>query len=135
VGHLQIPSSSLSSSNGRKQGSYGELQHTCNLNDPTTSVLSLLVLIYSRLILCRADIKQSRILDARSLVINAFSNTGYLESSDFSQRNIAIVFDMNGTIIPPALSFRFISYCLCIWGVKTIDILFQDNSFPIHYVP
>jgi hypothetical protein len=61
--------SSLSSSNGRKQGSYGELQHTCNLNDPTTSVLSLLVLIYSRLILCIAEIKHSRILEARSLMI------------------------------------------------------------------
>jgi hypothetical protein len=52
-------------------------------------------------------------------MINTLDNTTYLQSPDFSQRNIAIVFDMNGTIIPPALSFRFISYCLSIWGVKT----------------
>jgi hypothetical protein len=37
-------------------------------------------------------------------MIRKLDNTGYLESSDFSQRNIAIVFDMNDTIIPPALS-------------------------------
>ena len=52
-------------------------------------------------------------------MIRTLDNTGYLQSPDFSQRNIAIVFDMNDTIIPPALSFRFISYCLSIWGVKT----------------
>lgn len=52
-------------------------------------------------------------------MIRKLDNTGYLQSPSFHQRNIAIVFDMNGTIIPPALSFRFISYCLCIWGVKT----------------
>jgi hypothetical protein len=54
-------------------------------------------------------------------MIRKLDNTGYLQSPSFHQRNIAIVFDMNGTIIPPALSFRFISYCLCIWGVKTYE--------------
>ena len=62
-------------------------------------------------------------------MIRKLDNTGYLESSDFSQRNIAIVFDMNGTIIPPALSFRFISYCLCIWGVKTYGETNEDMLF------
>ena len=52
-------------------------------------------------------------------MIRKLDNTGYLDSDSFSQRNIAIVFDKTGTIIPPALSFRFISYCLSIWGVKT----------------
>jgi hypothetical protein len=54
-------------------------------------------------------------------MIRKLDNTGYLQSPSFYQRNIAIVFDINGTIIPPALSFRFISYCLSIWGVKTYE--------------
>ena len=49
-------------------------------------------------------------------MIRKSDDTRYLQSPSFYQRNIAIVFDMNGTIIPPAVSFRFISYCLCIWG-------------------
>ena len=66
-------------------------------------------------------------------MIRKLDNTGYLKSDFFSQRNIAIVFDKTGTIIPPALSFRFISYCLSIWGVKTYretneDMLFHKSA-------
>jgi hypothetical protein len=63
-------------------------------------------------------------------MIRTLDNTGYLQSPDFSQRNIAIVFDMNDTIIPPALSFRFISYCLSIWGVKTYG---ETNEFMLFH--
>ena len=64
-------------------------------------------------------------------MIRKLDNTKYLQSPSFYQRNIAIVFDMNGTIIPPALSFRFISYCVCIWGVKTYEktnMLFHKSA-------
>ena len=62
-------------------------------------------------------------------MIRKTDNTEYLQSPTFSQRNIAIVFGKKGTIIPPALSFRFISYCLSIWGVKTYGETNEDMLF------
>ncbi|VDI28474.1 Hypothetical predicted protein, partial [Mytilus galloprovincialis] len=44
---------------------------------------------------------------------------GYLQSADFTTRSIAIAFQSSSLMIPPALSFRFISYCLYVWAVKT----------------
>ncbi|CAC5414140.1 unnamed protein product [Mytilus coruscus] len=52
-------------------------------------------------------------------MVRAKDDSGYLQSVDFQHRSIAIVFQSSSLIIPPALSFRFISYCLYVWAVKT----------------
>ncbi|VDI09861.1 Hypothetical predicted protein [Mytilus galloprovincialis] len=52
-------------------------------------------------------------------MVRTDDSTGYLKSTNFVQRNIAIAFSSSSSMIPPALSFRFISYCLSIFAVKT----------------
>ncbi|VDI75748.1 Hypothetical predicted protein [Mytilus galloprovincialis] len=52
-------------------------------------------------------------------MVRTNNTTGYLESPNFTQRNIAIAFISTSSMIPPALSFRFISYCLSLFAVKT----------------
>ena len=59
--------------------------------------------------------------------------TGYLMSSQFIHRNIALAICPSTVIIPPALAFRYISYCLSIWGVKKYgqndeDMLFHRSA-------
>lgn len=61
--------------------------------------------------------------------------TGYLRSNNFVQRNIAFAFSPTPptSIIPQALSFGFVSYCLSVWAVKTYgpeheDMLFQRTA-------
>ncbi|CAC5383627.1 unnamed protein product [Mytilus coruscus] len=51
-------------------------------------------------------------------MVRTTDETGYLRSPSFEHRNIAIAFSPSSSIIPPALSFRFISYCLSIFAVK-----------------
>ncbi|XP_052103353.1 uncharacterized protein LOC127736792 [Mytilus californianus] len=77
-------------------------------------------------------------------MVQAKDATGYILSPSFSERNIAISFNSNAAIIPPALSFRFITYCLSIFDVKKYgerneDMLFHrsavftiDSSLDIH---
>ncbi|XP_052079742.1 uncharacterized protein LOC127717916 [Mytilus californianus] len=52
-------------------------------------------------------------------MVRAKDDTGYLQSTGFTNRSISIAFEPSSFMIPPALSFRFISYCLCVWAVKT----------------
>ncbi|CAC5384010.1 unnamed protein product [Mytilus coruscus] len=56
-------------------------------------------------------------------MVRAIDDTGYLQSARFTQRSIAIAFQ-SSSLIPPALSFRFLSYCLSVWAVKT----YGDNK-------
>ncbi|XP_071179052.1 uncharacterized protein [Mytilus edulis] len=77
-------------------------------------------------------------------MVQTKDDTGYLLSPSFSERNIGISFNSNDAIIPPALSFRFITYCLSIFDVKKYgetkdDMLFHrsavftiDPSLDIH---
>ncbi|CAC5415906.1 unnamed protein product [Mytilus coruscus] len=77
-------------------------------------------------------------------MVQVKDNTGYLQSPFLADRNIAIAFCSNSVIIPPALSFRFITYCLSIFDVKKYadakdDMLFHrsavftiDSSLEIH---
>ncbi|VDI42894.1 Hypothetical predicted protein [Mytilus galloprovincialis] len=51
-------------------------------------------------------------------MVRTNDTTGYLISPTFTQSNIAIAFSHSSSMIPPALSFRFISYCLSIFAVK-----------------
>ncbi|XP_052079214.1 uncharacterized protein LOC127717566 [Mytilus californianus] len=51
-------------------------------------------------------------------MVRTNDTTGYLMSPTFIQSNIAIAFSPSSSVIPPALSFRFISYCLSIFAVK-----------------
>ncbi|XP_076088136.1 uncharacterized protein LOC143058510 [Mytilus galloprovincialis] len=51
-------------------------------------------------------------------MVRGSDDSGYLHSADITQRNIAIAFQLTSWMIPPALSFRFISYCLSVWSVK-----------------
>ncbi|XP_071148101.1 uncharacterized protein [Mytilus edulis] len=51
-------------------------------------------------------------------MVRGSDDSGYLHSADITQRNIAIAFQSTSLMIPPALSFRFISYCLSVWSVK-----------------
>ncbi|XP_071148100.1 uncharacterized protein [Mytilus edulis] len=51
-------------------------------------------------------------------MVRGSDDSGYLHSADIRQRNIAIAFQSTSLLIPPALSFRFISYCLSVWSVK-----------------
>lgn len=52
-------------------------------------------------------------------MVRTTDTTGYLQSKSFMQRNIGIAFQSTSLIIPPALSFRLISYCMSIWSIKT----------------
>ncbi|CAG2235214.1 unnamed protein product [Mytilus edulis] len=54
-------------------------------------------------------------------MVRANDDSGYLLSPDFTNRSISLVFQSSSLMIPPALSFRFISYCLNIWAVKQIS--------------
>ncbi|VDI75753.1 Hypothetical predicted protein [Mytilus galloprovincialis] len=58
-------------------------------------------------------------------MVRTKNTTGYFESPNFTQRNIAIAFSSSSSIIPPALSFRFVSYCLSLFAVK---IYGQEND-------
>ncbi|XP_071150393.1 uncharacterized protein [Mytilus edulis] len=51
--------------------------------------------------------------------------TGYFTSPTIGERTIAIAFSASSSMIPPALSFRFVSYCLSIWALKTYG---QNND-------
>ncbi|CAG2256733.1 unnamed protein product [Mytilus edulis] len=69
----------------------------------------------------RYDLKHNRIPTDFYFVasmVQAKDDTGYLQSPFFNDRNIAISFNSNSAVIPPALSFRFITYCLSIFDVK-----------------
>ncbi|XP_052065807.1 uncharacterized protein LOC127705519 [Mytilus californianus] len=66
-------------------------------------------------------------------MVKTIDTTGYLSSNNFIQRNIAIAFSPSSSMIPPALSFRFISYCLSMLAVKTYgqqndDMLFHRSA-------
>ncbi|CAC5375215.1 unnamed protein product [Mytilus coruscus] len=50
--------------------------------------------------------------------VRTSDTTGYLKSPTFAKRNIAIAFSSSSSMIPPDLSFIFISYCLSIFAVK-----------------
>ncbi|CAG2232176.1 unnamed protein product [Mytilus edulis] len=77
-------------------------------------------------------------------MVQTKDDTGYLLSPSFSERNIEYHLIQNDAIIPPALSFRFITYCLSIFDVKKYgetkdDMLFHrsavftiDPSLDIH---
>ncbi|VDI45636.1 Hypothetical predicted protein [Mytilus galloprovincialis] len=52
-------------------------------------------------------------------MVRAKDDSGYLQSAGFTRRSIALAFQTSSFTIPPALSFRFISYCLYVWAVKT----------------
>ncbi|XP_076088944.1 uncharacterized protein LOC143059348 [Mytilus galloprovincialis] len=52
-------------------------------------------------------------------MVRGSDDSGYLHSADIKHRNIAIAFQSTSLMIPPALSFRFISYCLSVWALKT----------------
>lgn len=53
----------------------------------------------------------------------------YAQSASFTQRNIAIAFQLSSLMIPSGLSFRFISYCLSVWAVKTYGETNKDMLF------
>ncbi|XP_076070793.1 uncharacterized protein LOC143042396 [Mytilus galloprovincialis] len=66
-------------------------------------------------------------------MVRGNDDSGYLYSTGITQRNIAIAFQSTSLMIPPALSFRFISYCLSVWAVKTYgeanaDMLFHRSG-------
>ncbi|XP_063411619.1 uncharacterized protein LOC134694537 [Mytilus trossulus] len=66
-------------------------------------------------------------------MVRAKDETGYLKSAGIANRSIAIAFQSSSLMIPPALSFRFISYCLYVWAVKTYggsknDMLFHRSG-------
>ncbi|XP_052080648.1 uncharacterized protein LOC127718637 [Mytilus californianus] len=62
-------------------------------------------------------------------MVRAIDDSGYLQSTDITKRNIAIAFLASSMMIPPALSFRFISYCLYVWAVKTYGETNRDMLF------
>ncbi|XP_063417526.1 uncharacterized protein LOC134700086 [Mytilus trossulus] len=62
-------------------------------------------------------------------MVRAIDESGYLQSADITKRNIAIAFLSSSMMIPPALSFRFISYCLHVWAVKTYGETNRDMLF------
>ncbi|CAC5425816.1 unnamed protein product [Mytilus coruscus] len=62
-------------------------------------------------------------------MVRTNNTTGYLESPNFKQRNIAIAFSSSSSMIPPALSFRFVSYCLSLFAIKKYA---QDNDMLFH---
>ncbi|XP_063412073.1 uncharacterized protein LOC134694897 [Mytilus trossulus] len=66
-------------------------------------------------------------------MVRAKDESGYLKSAGIANRSIAIAFQSSALMIPPALSFRFISYCLYVWAVKTYgekktDMLFHRSG-------
>ncbi|XP_063412277.1 uncharacterized protein LOC134695036 [Mytilus trossulus] len=66
-------------------------------------------------------------------MVRAKDDSGYLKSAGIADRSIAIAFQSSSLMIPPALSFRFISYCLYVWAVKTYgesknDMLFHRSG-------
>ncbi|CAC5383532.1 unnamed protein product [Mytilus coruscus] len=62
-------------------------------------------------------------------MVRSIDDSGYLQSTDITKRNIAIAFLTSSMMIPPALSFRFISYCLYVWAVKTYGETKRDMLF------
>ncbi|CAG2257185.1 unnamed protein product [Mytilus edulis] len=62
-------------------------------------------------------------------MVRAIDDSGYLQSADIIKRNIAIAFLSSSMMIPPALSFRFISYCLYVWAVRTYGEANRDMLF------
>ncbi|CAG2205353.1 unnamed protein product [Mytilus edulis] len=52
-------------------------------------------------------------------MVRAEDDSGYLQSVGFTHRSISIAFQSSSLMIPPALSFRFLSYCLYVWAVKS----------------
>ncbi|XP_076088718.1 uncharacterized protein LOC143059108 [Mytilus galloprovincialis] len=62
-------------------------------------------------------------------MVRAHDDSGYLQSAGFTTRSIAIAFQSSSLMIPPALSFRFISYCLYVWAVKTYGDSNKDMLF------
>ncbi|XP_071150151.1 uncharacterized protein [Mytilus edulis] len=52
-------------------------------------------------------------------MVRAKDDSGYLQSVSFTHRSISIAFQSSSLMIPPALSFRFLSYCLYVWAVKS----------------
>ncbi|XP_052081125.1 uncharacterized protein LOC127719142 [Mytilus californianus] len=62
-------------------------------------------------------------------MVRAIDDSGYLQSTDITKRNIAIAFITSSMMIPQALSFRFISYCLYVWAVQTYGETKRDMLF------
>ncbi|XP_063400327.1 uncharacterized protein LOC134684938 [Mytilus trossulus] len=62
-------------------------------------------------------------------MVRTKDTTGYLKSTNFVHRNIAIAFSSSSSMIPPALSFRLISYCLSIFAVKTYGQRHEEMLF------
>ncbi|XP_063417296.1 uncharacterized protein LOC134699811 [Mytilus trossulus] len=62
-------------------------------------------------------------------MVRASDDSGYLHAADITQRNIAIAFQSTSMMIPPALSFRFISYCLSVWSVKRYGEINREMLF------
>ncbi|XP_076088359.1 uncharacterized protein LOC143058799 [Mytilus galloprovincialis] len=62
-------------------------------------------------------------------MVRAVDDSGYLQSAGITTRNIALAFQSSSLMIPPALSFRFISYCLSVWSVKTYGQTKRDMLF------
>ncbi|CAG2246717.1 unnamed protein product [Mytilus edulis] len=62
-------------------------------------------------------------------MVRTENKTDYLMLPNFAQRNIAIAFLSYEAIIPPALSFRFISYCLSIFAVKKYGLKNKEMLF------
>ncbi|OPL24965.1 hypothetical protein AM593_01811, partial [Mytilus galloprovincialis] len=62
-------------------------------------------------------------------MVRAIDDSGYLQSADITKRNIALAYQSSSLMIPPALSFRFISYCLSVWAVKTYGETNRDMLF------
>ncbi|XP_063417521.1 uncharacterized protein LOC134700080 [Mytilus trossulus] len=62
-------------------------------------------------------------------MVRAKDDSGYLQSAGFTHRSIALAFQTSSFMIPPALSFRFISYCLYVWAVKTYGQSNKDMLF------
>ncbi|CAG2187827.1 unnamed protein product [Mytilus edulis] len=66
-------------------------------------------------------------------MVRTSDTTNYLRSSTFGQRNIGLAFCPSSSLIPPAVSFRFISYCLSMFAVKSYgqkneEMLFHSSS-------
>ncbi|CAG2252822.1 unnamed protein product [Mytilus edulis] len=54
-------------------------------------------------------------------MVRTKDDSGYLHSTGFANRNISIAYQTSSLMIPPALSFRFISYCLYVWAVRNME--------------
>ncbi|XP_071148783.1 uncharacterized protein [Mytilus edulis] len=63
-------------------------------------------------------------------MVRANDDSGYLQSADLEHKSIAIVFQSSSLMIPPALSFRFLSNCLSVWAVKKFG---QNNKTMLFY--